>query len=240
MRGRQDVPHGRWRGNPPKVPPPREPSSTSLGSKKFTIVRMNELLEEFARAYGQETGRSPRRDVPLREYSSFRIGGPADLFLEAASTADAGFRRPAGPGRPCPSPGHRRRLQPALRRRRLPRSDHQKPGWGPSLGSGRRDDRSRLGRTDRRADRGRGRAWLGRAGIFGRHPGHGRRRRLRQRRRLRARGLRCPGRSPALDGGRGRGRDSPGGPGLPIPPLPAQGHLRHPAPCQAAARRGGP
>jgi UDP-N-acetylmuramate dehydrogenase len=61
---------------------------SSLGSKKFTIVQMNDLLEEFARAYEKETGRSPRRDVPLREHSSFRIGGPADLFLEAASTAE--------------------------------------------------------------------------------------------------------------------------------------------------------
>jgi UDP-N-acetylmuramate dehydrogenase len=49
---------------------------------------MNELLEEFARAYEKETGRSPHRAVPLCEYSSFRIGGPADLFLEAASTAE--------------------------------------------------------------------------------------------------------------------------------------------------------
>jgi UDP-N-acetylmuramate dehydrogenase len=49
---------------------------------------MNALLEEFVLAYEKETGRSLRRDVPLREYSNFRIGGPADLFLEAASTAE--------------------------------------------------------------------------------------------------------------------------------------------------------
>lgn len=49
---------------------------------------MNELLEDFAREWEKASGPALRRNVPLREHSHFRIGGPADLFLEAASTAE--------------------------------------------------------------------------------------------------------------------------------------------------------
>jgi UDP-N-acetylmuramate dehydrogenase len=41
--------------------------------------------EEFPAILAKMTGRGPLRNVPLREYSNFRIGGPADYFFEAAS-----------------------------------------------------------------------------------------------------------------------------------------------------------
>jgi UDP-N-acetylmuramate dehydrogenase len=47
-----------------------------------------ERAEEFAAALIRETGRPPLRDVPLREHSNFRIGGPADFFFEAAGRGD--------------------------------------------------------------------------------------------------------------------------------------------------------
>jgi UDP-N-acetylmuramate dehydrogenase len=48
------------------------------------MISMNDQAAEFARAYERETGRAPFRDVPLREHSNFRIGGPADLFVATA------------------------------------------------------------------------------------------------------------------------------------------------------------
>jgi UDP-N-acetylmuramate dehydrogenase len=41
--------------------------------------------DEFPEILTGMTGRSPIRNVPLREYSNFRIGGPADYFFEAGS-----------------------------------------------------------------------------------------------------------------------------------------------------------
>ncbi|MCX6559530.1 MAG: UDP-N-acetylmuramate dehydrogenase [Candidatus Aminicenantes bacterium] len=49
---------------------------------------MSDQADEFARAYKRETGRAPGRDVPLREHSNFRIGGPADLFVATAASAE--------------------------------------------------------------------------------------------------------------------------------------------------------
>jgi len=39
-------------------------------------------FQDFGRGFFEETGLSLRRQVPLASYSSFRIGGPADYFLE--------------------------------------------------------------------------------------------------------------------------------------------------------------
>jgi UDP-N-acetylmuramate dehydrogenase len=47
-----------------------------------------ERKEDFAAILARETGRPPFRDVPLREHSNFRIGGPADFFFEAAGRDD--------------------------------------------------------------------------------------------------------------------------------------------------------
>lgn len=44
--------------------------------------------QEFPIILEKMTGRGPRRDVPLREHSNFRIGGPADFFFEAESRED--------------------------------------------------------------------------------------------------------------------------------------------------------
>jgi UDP-N-acetylmuramate dehydrogenase len=49
---------------------------------------MKDQVEEFARAYERETGRRPLRDEPLARHANFRIGGPADLFVETASPPD--------------------------------------------------------------------------------------------------------------------------------------------------------
>ncbi|MDD8025578.1 MAG: UDP-N-acetylmuramate dehydrogenase [Acidobacteriota bacterium] len=61
---------------------------------------MNEQAAEFARAYERETGRSPRRDEPMNRHASFRIGGPADLYIETASPSElkaaVGLARAAG------------------------------------------------------------------------------------------------------------------------------------------------
>lgn len=43
---------------------------------------------DFSRLFGEEVGQSVRRSVPLRDFSNFRIGGPADYFFEAASADD--------------------------------------------------------------------------------------------------------------------------------------------------------
>jgi len=40
---------------------------------------------EFPDLLARMTGREPRRGVPLRDYSNFRIGGPADYFFEAGT-----------------------------------------------------------------------------------------------------------------------------------------------------------
>jgi UDP-N-acetylmuramate dehydrogenase len=40
--------------------------------------------EEFPEILTQMTGSGPLRDVPLREHSNFRIGGPADFYFAAA------------------------------------------------------------------------------------------------------------------------------------------------------------
>jgi len=40
---------------------------------------------EFSGILAQRVGRGPLRDVPLRDYSNFRIGGPADYFFQAGS-----------------------------------------------------------------------------------------------------------------------------------------------------------
>lgn len=44
--------------------------------------------DEFPEILARMTGRGPLRDVPLREHSNFRIGGPADYFFEAGSRDD--------------------------------------------------------------------------------------------------------------------------------------------------------
>lgn len=49
---------------------------------------MNEQAAEFTRAFEHETGRSPRWDEPLSRHANFRIGGPADLFVETASPTE--------------------------------------------------------------------------------------------------------------------------------------------------------
>jgi len=49
---------------------------------------MNDQAAEFARTYERETGRRPRRDAPLARHANFRIGGPADLFIETSSPAE--------------------------------------------------------------------------------------------------------------------------------------------------------
>lgn len=60
-------------------------------------MKRNNLL---AAAFQEAVGKPPERDVPLRELSSFRIGGPADLFFEAATGAElaaaTGFARRTG------------------------------------------------------------------------------------------------------------------------------------------------
>ncbi|MHB8093709.1 MAG: UDP-N-acetylmuramate dehydrogenase [Candidatus Aminicenantales bacterium] len=52
---------------------------------------------EFEDGFGETVGQLPTRDVPLRDFSSFRIGGPADFFFEAGSPEDlaaaVGFAR---------------------------------------------------------------------------------------------------------------------------------------------------
>jgi UDP-N-acetylmuramate dehydrogenase len=51
----------------------------------------------IAAAFREAVGKVPARDVPLKEMSSFRIGGPADLFFEATTgeelAASIGFAR---------------------------------------------------------------------------------------------------------------------------------------------------
>ncbi len=49
---------------------------------------MDEQAVEFARAYERETGKRPLRDEPLSRHASFRIGGPADLFVETSSPSE--------------------------------------------------------------------------------------------------------------------------------------------------------
>ncbi len=55
---------------------------------------------ELAAAFLETIGKPLSRDVPLKEMSSFRIGGPADLFFEAATgeelAAAIGFARGTG------------------------------------------------------------------------------------------------------------------------------------------------
>lgn len=44
--------------------------------------------EAFARSLEAALGRAVERDVPLSRYSTYRLGGPAALFLEARTTED--------------------------------------------------------------------------------------------------------------------------------------------------------
>jgi len=43
---------------------------------------------DFAALFGRSSGKSLRRDEPLRAHSFFRIGGPADLYFQADTLAD--------------------------------------------------------------------------------------------------------------------------------------------------------
>lgn len=45
-------------------------------------------FQDFSRAFFEETGLFPASKVPLADYSSFRIGGPADYFLEVRGLSD--------------------------------------------------------------------------------------------------------------------------------------------------------
>jgi UDP-N-acetylmuramate dehydrogenase len=55
---------------------------------------------DFAARFLEAVGKPLARDVPLKELSSFRIGGPADHFFEAATSGElasaVGFSRRAG------------------------------------------------------------------------------------------------------------------------------------------------
>jgi UDP-N-acetylmuramate dehydrogenase len=43
------------------------------------------MKPDFSRLFEEEVGQPVRKSVPLRDFSNFRIGGPADYFFEAAS-----------------------------------------------------------------------------------------------------------------------------------------------------------
>jgi len=45
-------------------------------------------MEDFSKDFEQTVGKALRRDVPLREHSSFRIGGPARYYFEAEHPAE--------------------------------------------------------------------------------------------------------------------------------------------------------
>ena len=44
--------------------------------------------EALSRLFLERTGKNLYTDRPLAELSNFRIGGPADLFFEAANTEE--------------------------------------------------------------------------------------------------------------------------------------------------------
>jgi len=49
---------------------------------------MTSRKPEFSRLFLEEVGRPVREGVALKDFSNFRIGGPADYFYEAAAAAD--------------------------------------------------------------------------------------------------------------------------------------------------------
>jgi UDP-N-acetylmuramate dehydrogenase len=49
---------------------------------------MSDRKAGFLRLFEEEVGKPVREGVRLRDFSNFRIGGPADYFFEAASAAD--------------------------------------------------------------------------------------------------------------------------------------------------------
>jgi UDP-N-acetylmuramate dehydrogenase len=49
---------------------------------------MSDRKTGFPRLFEEEVGKPVREGVRLRDFSNFRIGGPADYFFEAASAAD--------------------------------------------------------------------------------------------------------------------------------------------------------
>ena len=50
-----------------------------------TTIRAMERTDEIARKLAAELGRPPVPNADLREYSNFRIGGPADLLIETGT-----------------------------------------------------------------------------------------------------------------------------------------------------------
>jgi UDP-N-acetylmuramate dehydrogenase len=62
--------------------------SGTIHERYVRITAMEFIMTEFPRLFLETMGRPVRRNVPLLEHSTFRIGGPADFFFDADSLGD--------------------------------------------------------------------------------------------------------------------------------------------------------